>query len=46
MVKVSYKAMKEKYMVPELEIIRFDSNDVITASLDYSNPPQAPELGE
>ncbi len=32
--------MKEKYTAPEMEIVEFDSEDVITAS------NQTPELGE
>lgn len=32
--------MKEKYTAPEMEIVEFDSEDVITTS------NQTPELGE
>ncbi len=32
--------MKEKYTAPEMEIVEFDSEDVITSS------NQIPELGE
>ncbi len=32
--------MKEKYTAPEMEIVEFDSEDVITSS------NQTPELGE
>lgn len=29
--------MKEKYTIPEVEIIRFDSEDVITTSMTNGN---------
>ena len=32
--------MKETYTVPELEIIKFDSEDVITTSPDAELDPQ------
>ena len=36
--------MKENYTSPELEIIRFDAEDVITAS-PIVDGPQTPPLG-
>jgi len=36
--------MKEKYTVPEMEIIEFDTEDVITTSL--TNGGDAPDFGQ
>ncbi len=37
--------MKEIYTAPEMEIIAFDSEDVITTSIPDHDPPVTPPLG-
>ena len=38
--------MKEKYIAPEMEIIEFDSEDVITTSPVGVENPETPGLGQ
>ena len=38
--------MKEKYTVPEMEIIKFDAEDVITTSPVGVDDPQTPTFGQ